>query len=108
MGLIPAGVLRETLTVLKATHAPNGSGGWTDTFASVGTVRGSVSARARTRDETMAAMQPTDQEHVDIYADATVVPITGDDRIETADGLTYELTSITRQGALIVAVGRKV
>ena len=109
MGLIPAGLMRQQLTVLRATRTSNGAGGWTNTWASVGTVNGSVTARERgNRDEDVEAMQPTELEVVDILADGTVVTIGGKDRIEDPDGRTYELLTLTRQGPLVKAVGRSV
>lgn len=107
MGLIPAGVLRDTLTVLRASRVSNGAGGWTDTWASVGTVRGAITARPASRDETLEAGAPSGQELVDVVLDDSPVGLRSSDRVRNTDG-DFELITLTRQAALVVAVGRKV
>lgn len=108
MGLIPAGVLTDTLTVLRSTRTPNGEGGWTDAYNAVGTVRGTVTVRRRVVMETIAAGQPSDQQLVDINADTSAVTVKPSDRLKAADGRVYELVALAFQGPLLIGVGRAV
>lgn len=108
MGVIPAGLLNELLTVLAPTRVTNNAGGWTDTWNAAGTVRGSVSARRRSTMEVVAGSQPSDVALADIYCDTSVVPVTGKDRIQQADGTVWELVAATHQGTLLFAMGRAV
>lgn len=108
MGLIPPGILTQTLTVERATRTPNGAGGWTETWTAVGTCRGRTAALRSKLFERVVAEQPVDAQLVEIYADLTTVAVDGSERIVLPDGTTYEIIALQFQDALAFIAGRKV
>lgn len=103
-----AALLSQRVTVLAPSRQKTGKGGWTDSYSTVATVPGRLQAAGEgPRAERLRGDQATGIELVRAYLDVTGVALEQRHRLQ-ADGSTYEILEIDRQGSLVACLARRV
>jgi head-tail adaptor len=109
VGLIPSGLLSDTVTLQSFTLVSNGAGGFTKTWTDVANVQAKlVMLTSQSVQEALAGEQPSDAELVECWLNAQNVNVTGGMRFRDSAGSEYEIVGMRKQGPLVRAIGRKV
>lgn len=108
MTFVPYGLLRSRIRLLAPTRAANGAGGFTTSYVQVAVIRGERTQSKREAVEKTTGGQPRVSEEVELNLDTRAHRIDSSYRVQTDDGLTYEILSLTDQGGIAYARGRRV
>jgi len=108
-GLGTAGVLRDSVVVLKESRVADGSGGWITTFVAQAPYVRAEKLSARAPQDLIVAGQARNHEYAEWHLDRRLSgKVTGSHRILDREGRFWDVLAVEQQDDLIFATCRDV